>query len=99
FGMRETIVGANAVVPVTLSALAPLNLSLYGEANGRFTAIRGDTVEPNPSIGQLYTDATAPGLVQQPAYAQFGEGIRLNPSLANGHMQFNYSLDRKSTRL
>jgi len=76
FGMRETIVGANAVMPVTLSALAPLNLSLYGEANGRFTAIRDGFGEPNPSA----------------TYAQFGEGIRFNPSLANGHVQFNYSL-------
>jgi hypothetical protein len=92
FGMRETIVGGNAVIPVTLSALAPLNMSLYPETNGRFTAIRDDSGEPNPSIGQLYTDATAPGLLQQPAYAQFGEGIRLNPSLATGHIQFNYSV-------
>jgi hypothetical protein len=88
FGMRETVVGANAVVPVPGS----LNLSLFGEANGRFTAIRGDYGESNPSIGQLYTESTAPGLLQQPAYTQFGEGIQLSPTLANGHVQFNYSL-------
>jgi hypothetical protein len=84
FGMRETIVGANAVIPVTLSWLAPLNLSLYGEANGRFTTIRPDYGEPNPSIAP-YTEA-------EPAYAQLGEGVRLNPRLASGHIQFNYSL-------
>jgi hypothetical protein len=87
FGMRETIVGANVAVPV----YAPLNLTLTGEANGRFTAIRADDGEPNPSIEQLYTNTTAPGLVSQPAYAQFGEGIGLSPSVANGHVQFNYS--------
>jgi hypothetical protein len=88
FGMRETVVGANAVVPVSGS----LNLSLFGEANGRFTAIRSDLGETNPSIGQLYTEATAPGLLQQPAFAQLGEGIQLSPSLADGHVQFNYSV-------
>jgi hypothetical protein len=87
FGMRETIVGTNAVVPVSA---APW-LSLFGEANGRFTAIRGDSGETSPSIGQLYSEATAPGLTRQPAYAQFGEGIQLSPSFANDHVQLNYS--------
>jgi hypothetical protein len=87
FGMRETIVGANLAFPV----YAPLNLTLTGEANGRFTAIRADHGEPEPSIEQLYTNAIAPGLSSQPAYAQFGQGIRMSPAVANGHLQFNYS--------
>src|SRR5262249_19655293 len=37
FGMRETIAGANVIYPV----FKPLNLALYGEANGRFVDIRG----------------------------------------------------------
>jgi len=87
YGMRETIVGANAVVPV----FAPLGLSLFVEGNGRSTAIRGDQGETSPSIGQSYTNATAPGLDHQPVYAQFGEGVRLGPTFANGHVQLNYS--------
>jgi hypothetical protein len=88
FGMRETIAGVNTVFPV----FAPLGLSLFGEANGRFTEIRGNHSQPSPSIEQLYTEATAPGLIRQPAYAQFGEGVRLNPSLANGYVRLSYSV-------
>ena len=88
FGMRETIAGVNTVFPV----FAPLGLSLFGEVNGRVTEIRGNHSQPSPSIEQLYTEATAPGLIRQPAYAQFGEGIRLNPSLANGYVRLNYSV-------
>jgi hypothetical protein len=88
YGMRQTIVGANAVFPV----FAPLNLSLFAEANGRFVALRGSNIQANPSIETLYNEATAPGLVNQPAYAQFGQGIRLQPSFANGYVRLNYSL-------
>jgi hypothetical protein len=66
-------------------------LSLFGEANGRFVAIRAENSQSSPSIGQLYTDATAPGLSNQPGFAQFGEGIRLQPALAGGHVRLNYS--------
>src|SRR5262249_30798540 len=58
FGMRETIVGGNVLWPVSRT----LNLSLYGEANGRFVAIRGSHHQGSPSIEQVYTEATAPGL-------------------------------------
>ncbi len=88
FGMRQTIAGANTVWPV----FAPLGLSLFGEANGRFTQIRGDHNESSPSIEELYSEGTAPGLTRQPAYAQFGEGIRLNPSLASGYVRLSYSV-------
>lgn len=88
FGMRETIAGANTVWPV----FAPFGLSLFGEANGRFTEIRGDHGASSPSIEQLYSEATAPGLTRQPAYAQFGEGVRLNPSFANGYVRLSYSV-------
>jgi hypothetical protein len=77
FGMRETIVGANVIWPVA----GALHLSLYGEANGRFVDIR-------PGDGQ----PVAPVLGNQPAFAQLGEGIRLTPALAGGHVRFNYAL-------
>jgi hypothetical protein len=88
YGMTETVAGANTVFPVW----SALNLSLFGEANGRFTGIRGNNSQTNPSIEQEYTEATAPGLLHQPAYAQFGEGVRMSPRFLNGHVALNYSI-------
>ncbi len=87
FGMREIIPGVNAIVPI--SAAGWMNLSLYGEANGRLVAIRGSYGQPSPSIEVLYTNATAPGLLNQPGFAQFGEGVRLQPGYGD-HIQLNY---------
>jgi len=86
FGMTQTIAGTNVLYPVSNK----LKLSLYGEINGRFVDIRGRTGESSPSIEQIYTEATAPGLTSQPAYAQFGEGIRLRPNLLDNHIKLNY---------
>jgi hypothetical protein len=85
--MREIIPGVNAIVPVSI--LKWLNLSLYGEANGRFVDIRGSHGQPSPSIEQLYTETTAPGLTDQPAFAQFGERLRIQPSYGD-HIKLNY---------
>jgi len=87
FGMNEAIAGVNAVWPL----VSGLNLSLYGEANGRFVSLRGDHGQSSPSIEQIYTESSAPGLASQPAFAQFGEGVRIGPELASGHVQLNYS--------
>ena len=43
-----------------------LNASLYGEVNGRLVDIRPSTGQPSPSIGTLYTEATAPSLTTIP---------------------------------
>jgi len=86
FGMQQTVIGANAVWPV----FKKLNVSLLGEANGRFVNIRPSLNQASPSIGQLYTEATAPGLTQQSAFAQFGEGVRLRPQFAGGFVRLNY---------
>ncbi len=87
FGMNEAITGVNAIWPL----VPGLNLSLYGEANGRFVSIRGDHGQSSPSIEQTYNQDSAPGLESQPAFAQFGEGVRIGPELASGHVQLNYS--------
>jgi hypothetical protein len=87
FGMRETIAGAHAIVPISLTGR--LNLSLVGEMNGRFIDIRGSHGQDSPSIEQLYTPITAPGLASQPGFLQFGEGLRVNPSLG-AHLTLNY---------
>jgi len=86
--MRETIVGGNVLWPVSRT----LNLSLYGEANGRFVAIRGSHHQGSPSIEQVYTEATAPGLKSQPGFAQFGEGVRIRPTLFADRLRLNYSV-------
>lgn len=89
FGMSERIFGTNVVWPV----FGKLNLSLYGEANGRFVDIRGNHSESTPSIETLYTDSTAPGLTTQPGFAQFGEGVRMRPHLFSDYLRLNYFLN------
>ena len=88
FGMREAIAGGNVVFPVG----TPLNLALLAEANGRFVDIRGSHGQGSPSIEQLYTSSTAPGSASQPAYAQFGQAVRIRPTLARDYVRLNYSL-------
>lgn len=91
YGMRETIIGLSAVKP----AYERLHLSFYGEMNGRFVSIRPSLNQPSPTIGALYTDATAPGLSNQPAYFQLGEGLRIRPDLFNDSLRLNYDLSYK----
>jgi hypothetical protein len=86
YGMREVIPGVNVIWP----AFRPKSVSLFGEMNGRFVALRPSSGQPSPSIEQLYTDATAPGLANQPGFVQFGEGIRLRPEPFNGKLRLNY---------
>jgi hypothetical protein len=86
YGMTESIVGANVVWPI----LRRFNVSLYGEANGRFANLRGLNGQSSPSIQQLYTPATAPGLLNQPAFAQFGEGLQIRPTFVKDYIRLNY---------
>jgi len=90
FGMSQTIVGASAIKPVfEWPAISRLNLALLGEVDGRFVNIRGESGQSVPSIETLYTNLTAPGLNSQPAFVQFGEGLRLKPVLGD-HLELNY---------
>jgi hypothetical protein len=88
YGMREVIAGGNALKPI----YDPLKISLYGEINGRLVALRSSDGQPSPSIEQLYTEATAPGLTSQPAFIQFGQGVRMTPVLARSIVRLNYNL-------
>jgi hypothetical protein len=87
YRMRQTIVGGNALIPLW----SPLNLSMFGEANGRFVSLRPDNGETGPSIEQIYNSATAPGLGDEKGYAQFGQGVRLAPAFGN-HFSLNYAV-------
>ena len=86
FGMRETILGTNVTWPI----VTRWNIAVYGEANGRFVNIRGSEDQASPSIERLYTENTAPGLLNQPAFAQFGEGVRIRPTFLGDYLRLNY---------
>jgi hypothetical protein len=91
FGMTQTIVGGNVTKPVyEWPSISKLNLSLFGEINGRFVSIRGGSSSTVPSIFALYNDVTAPGLSSQPAFVQFGQGVRIKPVLGD-HLELNYA--------
>jgi hypothetical protein len=89
FGMRETIVGASAVKP---DLYEKLHLGVYAEINGRFVSLRPSAGQPSPSIEQLYTEATAPGLISQPGTLQLGEGLRMRPTFKDDLIRLNYNL-------
>ena len=90
FGMTQTIVGGNVIKPVyEWSALRKLNLALLAEVNGRFVNLRGEYGQSFPSIETLYTNATAPGLANQPGFIQLSEGFRIQPSIGT-RFQLNY---------
>jgi hypothetical protein len=88
YGMRQTIVGVSAVKPFA----ARLSAAVFGEVNGRFVDIRPSLGQPSPSIGALYTEATAPGLTTQPGTMQLGEGVRMRPILFDDLVHLDYNL-------
>jgi hypothetical protein len=90
YGMRETIPGINGWWPVWQPP--KVELSLFGEFNGRFIEIRPSPGQPSPSIEQIYTEATAPGLTSQPGFVEQGEGLLLKtkPALWNDRVRLNY---------
>ena len=91
FGMQQTIVGFSAIKPIYKWApIHKLNLSLIGQVNARFVNLRGRHGQSTPSIKTLYTEATAPGLANQPPFLQLEEGVRVKPTLFKENLQLNY---------
>ena len=88
FGMTEHIVGGNLIRPI----YEKLNMGVYGEINGRAVDIRPSTGQPSPSIEQVYTPVTAPGLADHPFFLQLGAGVRMRPSAFNNLLNFNYDV-------
>lgn len=70
FGMRESVTGLNA------DRLLKYGFHLVGEVNGRWPGIVGRHGQSSPSIEQIYSEATAPGLTRQPTFLQLGEGLQ-----------------------
>ncbi|HEY6385269.1 MAG TPA: hypothetical protein VIX91_06265 [Candidatus Acidoferrum sp.] len=89
YGMRETIVGASVVKPF----YAKLSAAFYAEMNGRFVDIFPSLGQASPTIGALYTEATAPGLTNQAGTLQLGEGVRMRPVLLNDFVHLDYNLN------
>jgi hypothetical protein len=91
FGMSQTIAGASVIKPVfEWAAIRKLNLAIIGEVNGRFVDIRAEHGQSVPSIETLYTNATAPGLANQPGFVQLGEGLRIKPVIGD-LLELNYA--------
>jgi hypothetical protein len=86
FSLKQTIVGTDAIVPITTR----IPISLLGEVNGRFVDLSGNHHESSPSIEEVFTEASAPGLTSQPPVLQLGEGMRFEPEAFNDHLQFDY---------
>src|SRR5262249_11729634 len=94
YGQKQTIIGASGALPLfTSGALNRLRASAVVGVNGRFVTVRTNSSESAPSIEQLYSSATAPGLAEQPNFLQTEEGIRIKPSIASGWLRLNYLVD------
>lgn len=85
FGLTQTIAGASAILPLNHNGI-----SFTAEFNGRIPQLRGDFNETVPSIGQLYTEATAPGLTRPASFLQPGIGIQIQPSLFANRVRLHY---------
>ena len=91
FGFRETIAGVSAIIPVGVAGL-----SFYAEINGRVPQVRPSFGHSVPSIEQIYTEATAPGLTSQPAFVEPGVGLRLQPLIFKEHLRLHYNAEFES---
>jgi hypothetical protein len=87
FGMSQSVVGASVVAPLARSGR--LNLALLGDVNARFVSLRDGSDEAVPATRTVFTDATAPGLTDQPRFLQFGGGARITPSI-HRFLNLNY---------
>jgi len=87
FGLQETVTGANA------DRLLKYGFHLVGEMNGRWPDIVGDYGQSSPSIGQMYSEATAPGLTRQPGFLQFGEGLQYATHLGGLGEKADFGVD------
>ena len=91
YGFSENITGANAAFPLKIGKSGP-KIAIVAELNGRFPSVRDGSDATIPSISQLFTESTAPGLARQPAYFQPSEGIRIYPAFFKDRIRLNYLL-------
>jgi hypothetical protein len=91
YGFSENITGVNAAIPLP-GVLHTAGIAIVAELNGRFPNVRAGSDTSLPSIGQLFNEATAPGLARQAAYLEPSEGLRITPALFKDHLRLNYLL-------
>jgi hypothetical protein len=87
FGLTETVAGASVILP-----LNHFGLSVNAEVDGRVPQLRGDHSEHDPSIDELYSESSAPGLSTQPAFVESSLGLRLQPEIFAGYLRLHYLL-------
>jgi hypothetical protein len=86
YGMRAIMIGGNVNYPLGNSGVA-----LFGELSARLFSLRGREGDASPSIEQLYSSVTAPGLAQGGGgFFQPSEGIRFDRDLSS-YFILNYS--------
>ena len=89
FGFSENITGLDAAIPIG-GVLQAAKLAVVAELDGRFPSVRPGTDASLPSIGEVFDEATAPGLSYQPAYLTASEGLRIDPALFGDRVRLNY---------
>jgi hypothetical protein len=85
FALTQTIAGVSAILPLNRDGI-----SFTAEFNGRVPQLRPDLNETVPSIGAVYTEATAPGLTRPAAYLEPGVGIQIQPSFFSDRLRLHY---------
>lgn len=88
YGMTETISGVGAV----RSIFARAHIGVYGDVDGRWVQLRPSQDQSSPSIEQLYTEVTTPGLNNQPFFMRLGAGVRARPSFREDLFHLNYDV-------
>jgi hypothetical protein len=89
YGFSENITGADAAIPLQVGAGGP-KIAIVAEVNGRFPSVRAGSDASLPSIGTLFSEATAPGLTHQPRYLELSEGVRIYPAFFKDRIRLNY---------
>jgi len=84
FSERDTRAGALLASPLTSW------LSTAGTVEAIFPTVGNVSSTKVTSIGQVYDEATAPGLASQPTFLHVEALLRPHFSLASEHIQFNY---------
>jgi hypothetical protein len=99
FGERQSIVGGDVVYPLSgIGALAAWHPAVVGGIAGRFINIRSGQANDAPSIENVYTGTTAPGLDDQHPFLELREALRVTPSILDGRLAFNYSVTAQQFR-
>ena len=93
FGERQNTFGGSLVLPMSgQSWLGALNPAIIGGVTGRVFELRPGVADDAVSIEQKYDNSSAPGLSLQDPFVELREGLRLRPALANGQLNFDYSV-------